>query len=84
MNRTSAIPYIGYCLDNTLAVRSLDDMPDNAVLVGWQAGFEPMFVAVWSYLGGDLDEDEAIEIAKDFLDEIKWFAGPPTEPDWVL
>lgn len=59
-------------------------MPDNAVLVGWQAGFEPMFVAVWSYFGGKIREESAVEIATDFLSEISWFAGPPTDPDWVL
>lgn len=59
-------------------------MPDNARLIGWQCGFEPMFVAVWSYLGVRLDDDDAVEIAKDYLAEIRWFNGEPTAPDYII
>jgi hypothetical protein len=84
MTREEAIPYISVCVDDALSVRSLDDMPENARLIGWQCGFEPMFVALWSYLGTRLCDDEAVEIAQDILQERQWFAGEPTEPDFIL
>jgi hypothetical protein len=84
MQRADAIRYVGHCVDDALAVRDVKDMPANAILVGWQCGFEPMFVAVWSYLGGALDEDDAVVIATDLLEELRWFSGKPTEPDYVL
>lgn len=31
-----------------------------------------------------VDEDEAIEIATDYLDEIGWFSDGPVEPDHVV
>lgn len=88
MNREDAWPYVGHYLDNSLNVRRADEVPqpsDKVRLVGWQLGFEPMFVAVWSYLGGRLDDEEAVEIAMDYLQEIEWFgATPPYQPDYVL
>lgn len=84
MNRKQALHYVGYYLDNSLNVRLAAEMPENARLVGWQCGFEPMFVAVWSYFGGVLDGDEAAEIATDYLAEIKWFSGEPEEPDYII
>jgi len=90
MTREQAMPYVSVCLDNAGAERSIDNMPANARLVGWQCGFEPMFVAVWSYLGdtqGNLDrlEDaEAEEIARDYLVERKWFSDEPTEADYII
>ena len=84
MTRDQALPYVAHCLDDALAARDIKDMPDDARLVGWQCGFEPMFVAVWSYLGVRLTDDEAEEIAADYLTEIKWFAGEPTGADYIL
>lgn len=84
MNREDAIPSIGFCVDNSLAERQAQDMPVNARLVGWQCGNEPMFVAVWSYLGGRLDDDEAVELAIDLLFEKGWFADEVLEPDYIL
>lgn len=90
VTREQAQDYVSFGVDNALNERSLDSMPDNARLIGWQCGFEPMFVAVWSYLGdteGNLDrlgDDEAVEIAMDMLAERKWFAGEPTEPDFIF
>jgi hypothetical protein len=84
MTREQAIDYISFCVDDALAVRSIDDMPANARLVGWQCGFEPLFVAVWSYLGVRLDDDEAADIASDLLDERKWFTDGPTPPDYII
>lgn len=71
-------------VDDALAVRSAAERPTNARFVGWECGAEPMFIAVWSYLGVRLDEDEAAELAMDHLAEIGWFAGPPRDPDYIL
>lgn len=84
MTRDQALPYVGHCVDDALAERKIADMPSNARLVGWQCGFEPMFVAVWSYLDVRIDDDEAVELATDLLSEKKWFAGEPTEPDYII
>lgn len=46
-----------------------------SVLVGWQCGFEPLFVAVHSYLDVKLTDYEAEELAVDYLEERGWF-GP--------
>lgn len=86
MTRAQAIPYISYVLDDALSPdHSTADLLPNARLIGWQCGFEPMFVAVQSYLPDTtVDEDEAVEIAMDYLTEIKWFADEPTGPDYVI
>ena len=83
MNRTQAMPYIAHCVDDALSERDVGDMPGNARLVGWQCGFEPMFVAVWSYLGGRLDDEEAMDLAIDLLLEKGWMTDI-TAPDYVL
>lgn len=85
MNREQAIPYLrDEGVDNAMAFRKASDRPANARLIGWQCGNEPMFVAVWCYLGTRLDDDEAIELVVDYLCDKKWFSGPPTQPDYVL
>jgi hypothetical protein len=54
-------------------------------IVGWQCGFEPMCVAVWSYLPDCVVAgDDAVDIATDALAERRWFAGEPIEPDFVI
>ena len=69
-------------------IKRLDDNGPHcyaSVLIGWQCGSEPLFVAVHSYLDVRLDDDdEAIEMATDFLAEIKWFADGPREPDYFI
>ena len=87
MKRSDALPYVGYCVDDSL--NSFEGaeatIPDNARLVGWQRGFEPLFVAVWSDLGCRLEDDDAIDIATDLLDEMGWFGDEmPCEPDYVI
>ncbi len=85
MTRERALPYVGHCVDDAMSERSISDIPPNARLVGWQCGFEPMFVAVWSYLPETiLDEQEAEELAVDLLTEKKWFAGEPTPADYII
>jgi hypothetical protein len=97
MNRTQAIPYVAYIVDDAGSGRTLGADPHAIVrspemsdfkyasaLVGWQCGFEPLFVAVHSYLDVALTEEEATELATDYLDEIGWFSNGPTDPDFVI
>jgi len=86
MTRKQALKYVEYVLDDALSAdHTLADLRSDACLVGWQCGFEPLFVAVQSYIPGVvLDADEAEEIATDYLSEIGWFSDEPTEPDYVL
>lgn len=73
MRRADALPFVSLAVDDALSPRDPRDAPTNARLVGWQCGFEPLFVAVWSYLDVELDDDEAEEIATDYLRERHWF-----------
>lgn len=75
MKKSDVLEYVSHCIDDCGAVRSIAEIPDNAVFVGWRCGFEPMFVAVWSGYGWQLDENEAEELAADYLQESKWFVG---------
>jgi hypothetical protein len=90
LTRDQAREYISFCVDDALNERSIDDMPDNARLVGWQCGFEPFIVAVWSYLPGvKLLDVDAEDIATDLLVERSWFStmgvdGDPPPPDFIL
>jgi hypothetical protein len=90
LTREQAREYISFCVDDALNERSIDDMPDNARLVGWQCGFEPFIVAVWSYLPGvKLLDVDAEDIATDLLVERSWFStmgvdGDPPPPDFIL
>jgi hypothetical protein len=85
MKREDAIAYLrDDAVDDAQAIRKASERPDNARLIGWQCGAEPMFIAVWSYLGARLDDDEAVELAQDYLAETKWFSGAPTPPDFIL
>jgi len=81
----AAKAYISFCVDDAQAVRSIDDMPANARLVGWQCGFEPLFVAVWSYLPDTrVDDEHAVELATDLLNERSWFSDGPRDPDYLI
>lgn len=87
MQRSEAIPYVSYAVDDALAERAVAEMPPNARLVGWQCGFEPLFVAVWSYLPNTaIDAEEAAELPTDLLREKQWFGDNenPPAPDYVL
>ncbi len=92
ITRAQALPYVAHCLDTALCERHISEMPGNARLIGWQCGFEPMFVAVWSCLSDTqgnadpVDPCEAEEIATDYLRESGWFASPDDEPvaDYVI
>lgn len=86
MTREMAKPYISFVLDDALSdAHTVADVQPNARLIGWQCGFEPLFVAVQSYLPNvTLTLDEAHDIAKDYLTEKKWFAGEPTDADYLI
>lgn len=89
MTRDDAIPYVSFVVDDSLNGREIGadqhaTIRADSRLIGWQCGFEPLFVAVHSYLSVRLDDDEAIELATDYLEERGWFADGPTEPDHVI
>ena len=90
MTREMALPYVAYVVDDALAAREVGadahaKVQPHSRLVGWQCGFEPLFVAVHSYLPDvTINDDEAIELATSWLEEIKWFSGATTEPDYVI
>lgn len=84
MNRKRALQHVSYAVDDARTQRDVRDLPPEARLVGWEVGFEPMFVAVWSYIGVRLDDDEAVELATDLLVERGWFSDGATEPRYVL
>jgi hypothetical protein len=92
MTRTkpNAINYLPYLsptvLDTALSPdRQITDLHPGAKLVGWQCGFEPYVLAVVdAYDGMQVDEDEADEIATDWLHESRWFAsGERREADII-
>lgn len=92
ISREQALQYVCYGLDDALNPNIVID-EKNAVLVGWQCGFEPMFIAVQSYLPNTiLSRESAIDIAIDYLKEIEWFAdagddeadNSAIEPDYVI
>ena len=82
---SKAIQHIGYYIDDAQCNERFM-LTKNTVLVGWQCGFEPMFVACHSYLDdAKLTSDDAVEMAIELLIELDWFGGSePTEPDYVL
>lgn len=79
MKRKDAIKYVSYVIDDSGMADRLNTNPHAVVtndcwLIGWQCGFEPMFVAVRSYLNVKLTCDDAMEIAQEYLTEIRWFS----------
>jgi hypothetical protein len=84
-HREQAKDYVAYCVDDAMSTHN-QPITDRTRLVGWQCGFEPLFVAVNSYLPDcTVGDDEAAELAKDMLEEIGWFntAEGVTEPDFI-
>ncbi len=75
MTTQDAMRYVGHVVDTALSSdRSREDAHIGARLVGWQCGFEPMFVLIIdAYDGNVVDEEEAEEIATMYLNEIGWF-----------
>lgn len=75
MDREGAKKHIEYYLDDALAVRTdanPNNIPDETRFVGWQYLDSYVVVAVFSYLPeAQLSEEEAEEIAYDYLAEIR-------------
>lgn len=94
MTRNDALPYVSFVVDDAGSGRELGaDMHATtretghkyrSVLVGWQCGFEPLFVAVHSYLDVELDDQDAEEMAQEYLAERNWFSGEPTDADCII
>ena len=95
MRRKQAIEYVSFVVDDAGSGRELHADPHAivrdgsehkypSVLVGWQCGFEPLFVAVHSYLDCQIDDDEAEDMATEYLAERGWFSGEPTECDYII
>lgn len=96
MNRELAKTYVSFVVDDTGNGRKLnsdvcavvreagDKYKYASVLVGWQCGFEPLFVAVHSYLDVELSDDEVVDMATEYLLERNWFSDEPTEPDYII
>ena len=93
--------YVSFVVDDALSGRELNaDMHaivreagehsfnHPSVLVGWQCGFEPLFVAVHSHMGAgadyEIDDEEAEELATDYLRERGWFGDNEREPDYII
>ena len=56
---------------------------ENVRLIGFQCGFEVAVVAVKSYLPNiRLSDQDAMEIAEDYLKEIKWSDNPDLTADY--
>lgn len=79
ITREQALPLVAYCVDDALALYPSSDVHDHpeARLVGFQAGFDMVFVAVWSYLSTTpVSAEDACELAIDVMLEKQWFANP--------
>jgi hypothetical protein len=89
MQRKDAVEYVSFVVDDALSAREINPsevLPSDR-LVGWQCGFEPLFVAVRSYLPDTrIDADEAVELATEYLEEKGWFDGSSRdhEPDYIF
>jgi hypothetical protein len=91
ITKADLLPYVSFAVNDALAAdlaagEVLKRIPIERIrFVGWQCGFEPLVVLVYSYLPGcSIDDEEASDLARDLLTERKWFAGEPTDPDFVL
>lgn len=94
MNRADALRFVSVVVDDALNGQQIEKpefvvntafIREDARLVGWQCGFEPLFVAVQSYLPGiRIDDDDAIELATDFLSERGWFGDTLRDPDHLI
>lgn len=96
MTRSDALPYVSFVVDDAGAARPLgadrhaivrfagSEFKHGSVLVGWQCGFEPLFVAVHSYLDVALTDEEAETMAREYLTERNWFSGEPKDADYII
>ena len=79
--REEMLKYVGHHVDDAMSNEE-KEIAENTRLVGFQCGFEPMVVAVHSYLPDcSCDDGEAEELAIDSLEEKGWFDGSTREHD---
>jgi hypothetical protein len=84
------LPYVGYVVDDSGNGRRIGsdqhaNINDNTVLVGYQCGFEPMVVAVNSFMDGiTLDDSDAEDLAKEYLLEIGWLQDSDRDADYIV
>jgi hypothetical protein len=85
MTADEAIPYVAHVLDTALSPdHAVEDIGPGTWLIGWQCGFEPMFVAVVATYTEAVDASDAEDIAADYLEEIGWFADERTDADYFI
>lgn len=89
MKRAEALLFVSYFVDDTGNARKAyaGDLPPGCTLIGWQCGFEPLFVAVGSYLPNCyVGADEAEELAAGYLAERDWFGegAPARDADYIF
>lgn len=95
MDREEALRHVEHVVDDTgdgrpldydmcAIVRNNDDYVWRSVLVGWKQGSELVVVAVHSLMDVSIDNDEAAEIAADYLEGIGWFEAGAYAPDFVV
>jgi hypothetical protein len=91
ITKADLLPYVVYTVNDALAAdlatgEVLKRIPIERIrFVVWACGSEPVVVLVYSYLPGcSIDNEEAINLARDLLTERKWFSNGPVEPDFVL
>ncbi len=74
--KRQALSMASYFVNDALSEMKASEVPadlSRVQFVAFPAGFEPLVVAVWSYMDGvKVDADEAIEIAADLLLEKGW------------
>jgi len=77
--KTALLEYVGYIVNDGLDGKRVHSLAgvnvdlDRDRLVSVQCGYEPTVVLVQSYLPDiSIDEDEALDLAKDYLIEIGW------------
>lgn len=78
---------LSYAVDDAGSERSTDEAIglEKIRYVGFRAGFELVWVAVWSYLNVSLSESDAEELAVDLLMEKGWFADiTQVEPEIII
>ena len=85
MERTLALPFISYLLDEIGNQVPYSDVRDDAVLFGWNVGFgPPIFIAVQSMGNAQkMDEADALAIALRKVGAMPWF-GASRQPDYVI
>lgn len=84
LTREQLLVHLHAIVDDSLNVQHGHALRDDARFVVWQNDIRPMVIAVQSYLGVRIDDEEAAEHATDYLNEINWFAGAEREPDYII